>query len=562
MKQASKILFYKNNFPYLPNLSEVRDTLKWLKAVNAANKLTGHADDLPLPIGQYNNLEEYTSIDELFPQTYGISNAGLPSDATEERKAQAKQLKAYLLFYDQLLADFFSQLKNAKALFSTDSITHTYFGQYIESIKDVDAIYKQDSSHNSLLEAIFNNADSSVATPNDWQNLYESNETFTDRRTRFLDHLMARFAESFNDYVLLMYSLDYETQQETKIDPADVINNKIDFIKNYPQTSYERAKAFNYFPQIVAPPPQNFAIDTTALWDTDNVSGLEKKAARLAGISNVLRRFLFCFTQADVVATTDTPVKYKFVFTDKNNNTITSFTSYQTESDAVNAAASFIDIAKVSAHYRIEADCSNQHIVIKDDGGNTQAISNDFVDEATALTGQQNFITLFNATCDSEGLHLIEHILLRPRNNAFVLPPVCLTPGCDFCGEEDPFSFRITVVLPYWPAHFQSLAFRDYFENMIRSEAPAHTLLKVCWLNNDDMRNFEIAYKNWLTALANYAQNQTTITALQTVNDAFINILFYLHSEYPVATLHDCEDSENTNPVMLGRTILGSFKPQ
>ncbi len=226
------------------------------------------------------------------------------------------------------------------------------------------------------------------------------------------------------------------------------------------------------------------------------------------------------------------------------------------------AAASFIDVAKASAHYSIEAAGSDQRVVIKDDASNTQAVSNDFADEATALTAQQNFITLFNADCDSEGMHLVEHILLRPRNNAFALPPVCLTPGCDFCGEEDPFSFRMSVVLPYWPEHFQSLAFRDYFENRIREEAPAHTLLKVCWLNNDDMRNFEIAYQNWLIALANYAQNPTSVTAFQTTNDALVNILFYLHSEYPVATLHDCEDSENTNPVMLGRTILGSFKPQ
>ncbi len=279
---ASKILFYKNNFPCLPNLSEVRDTLKWLKAVHAANKLTSHGDDLPLPIGQYNSIDEYTSIDELFPQTYGIGSAGLPSDATEQRKAQARQLKAYLLFYDQLLADFFSQLKNAKALFSTDSITHTYFGQYIDSIKDVDAIYKQDSSHNSLLEAVFNNADSSVATPNNWQNLYETNETFTDRRNRFLDHLMARFDESFNDYVLLMYSLDYETQQETKIDPKDLINNKIDFIKNYPQTSYERAKAFNYFPQYGNRSATKFCDRYNCFMGHRQCFGLRKKGGKIS----------------------------------------------------------------------------------------------------------------------------------------------------------------------------------------------------------------------------------------------------------------------------------------
>ncbi len=558
----SKILFYKNNFPYLPQLAEVRDTLRWLHAVNGSNKLTGHADDLPLPIGDYAALDEYTSIDYLFPQTYGIGTAGLPSDATEERKGEAKQLKAYLLFYDQLLADFFSQLKGAKALFGTDAEIQTYYGQYINTIKDVDAIYKEDSSHHSLLEAVLNSHDSSAITANDWQRLYETNETFTDRRNRFLDHLMARFAESFNDYVLLMYSLDFDTQQETKIDPLHLINNKIDFIKTYPQTSYERAKAFNYFPLQMFAAPQNFTIDGSALWDTDNISGLEKKAARLAGISNVYRRFLYCFTQADIIATTDTPAKFRYVFTDENNNTITSFTAYEKVSDAVAAAASIIGTAKVSEHYSLEASGSGQHILLKDNDGNTQATSNDFADEATASAAIELLVATFNKACDSEGLHLVEHLLLRPRNGLFVLPPVCLNPGCDFCGEQDPFSFRMSVVLPYWPQHFKNMAFRDYFENMLRKEAPAHTLAKICWLNNDDMRRFEAAYKAWLVALANYTEDNTTITALRTANDALINILFYLHSEFPEATLHDCEDSKDTNPVMLGRTILGSFKTQ
>ncbi len=95
--------------------------------------------------------------------------------------------------------------------------------------------------------------------------------------------------------------------RKPKLTPADVINNKIDFIKNYPQTSYERAKAFNYFPQIVTPPPQNFAIDTTALWDTDNVSGLEKKVCKIGGISNIFRRFLYCAGNATLITTGDTP---------------------------------------------------------------------------------------------------------------------------------------------------------------------------------------------------------------------------------------------------------------
>lgn len=551
----SKILFYKNKFPYQPGLAEVRDTLRWLRALNMRNKLNGHADDLFLPAGKYYPLNSYTSIEYLFPLTYGIGKAGLPSTTTDERRAQAKQLKAYLLFYDQILADFFTQLKNAKELFSTDTLVQTYYAQFINNIKDIDLIYKKNGANQNLLQLLLETQDSSVASANEWQKLYETNETFLDRRTRFLDHLMARFAESFNDYVLLMYSLDFQTQKETRIDPADLINDKIQFLKDYQRISYQRGRAYNYFPQ-----KDDFAIDTAQLWDTDNVSGLEIKASRQAGIKNYYRRFLHCIGNATIVTTSDTPPKFQFNFKNENNDTLTSVTVYDTEDDLSNALSMFLTYVLAETNYAIEQSASNWHLIVKDDDGNHLAISNDFADEATAVNAKNLFIAAFNKECNEEGLHLIEHILLRPRNNQFAFAPVCLDPKCDFCGEQDPYSFRMSVVLPYWPAHFRSLAFRNYFENMIRQESPAHAAVKVCWVDNASMRDFEIAYQNWLIALANYALDSSATNALQTANDSLTQLLFNLHSEYPAATLHDCEESKNTNPVMLGKTILGSFK--
>ena len=194
---------------------------------------------------------------------------------------------------------------------------------------------------------------------------------------------------------------------------------------------------------------------------------------------------------AEIIATADVPTKYKFVFTNEMDNTITSFTAYEKESEAVAAAAAFADIAKAAEHYSTEVSGVKQHILIKDNDGNIQAVSNDFDDEEAAKNARDAFVVAFNKECDSEGMHLVEHLLLRPRNNAFALPPVCLDPGCDFCGEQDPFSFRMSVVLPYWPKHFLNMAFRDYFEDMMHREAPAHTLVKICWLSNEDMRSFE-----------------------------------------------------------------------
>jgi hypothetical protein len=162
---------------------------------------------------------------------------------------------------------------------------------------------------------------------------------------------------------------------------------------------------------------------------------------------------------------------------------------------------------------------------------------------------------------DPVGLHLIEHIMLRPRDNSFDLIQVCLH-DCDCPCELDPYSFRVSVVLPYWPYHFDDMNFRAYFEQKIREEAPAHVMLKICWLNNDLMREFEVRYKKWVEALAAYSFDKiTNLPEFKDANNKMTEILSQLHSEYPDATLHDCVESrEGSNPVVLGKTVLGTFK--
>jgi hypothetical protein len=554
----SKLVFYKNQFPYLPSLTEVRDILKWLRAVKARNKLTGHTDDLAIPTGSYADLDNYTSIEYLFPQTYGIGAAGLPSTVTDERKAQAKQLQAYLLLFDQLLADFFSQLNGAKELFSTDTIVQTYYAQFLGDIKNIQPIYKQNGSAQTIEQLVMQNQDSSVTTVNDWQKLYESNGVFTDRRNRFLDHLMSRFGESFNEYVLLNYSLDYTSQKETSITPADLIKSKISFLKDYPTISYQRGRAYNYFPL-----KPDLTVDTSKLWDTDNVSGLERKLCHLGGINSYLRRFLYCLGNATIITTSDTPAKYQFTFSNQHGGVLTSVAIYDDQEQLNAALPLFMDLIFSGENFIIKKTVGTWNVCVIDNNSNNVAVSNDFASQPEAQTALAQFITEFNKECDADGLHLIEHTLLRPRNKMYDRLPVCLDANCDFCGEQDPYSFKMSVVLPFWPEHFRSVAFRNYFEDIIRQETPAHTMVKICWINDASMYAFEQAYKTWVTALANYSFDNTitiNIDNLQDANNAMVKLLFNLHSEYPVATLHDCAESQNTNPVMLGKTILGSLK--
>ncbi|MEL7146723.1 MAG: hypothetical protein AAFO69_10170, partial [Bacteroidota bacterium] len=100
-----------------------------------------------IPYGRYRaELGDYYSIQHEFPTTYGIGEGDLSSDAPDERKVQALQLKGYLSFFDQLLANYCSQLANIRSLFALskteDADRNTYFSQLVENIPQLEKLLR------------------------------------------------------------------------------------------------------------------------------------------------------------------------------------------------------------------------------------------------------------------------------------------------------------------------------------------------------------------------------------------------------------------------------------
>jgi hypothetical protein len=359
---------------------------------------------------------------------------------------------------------------------------------------------------------------------------------------------------------------------EEKIDFTDITNAKIRTLQNYPDISSNRGKAHNYFPQ-----DNNFNLDSSKLWKTDNVSGLEKRVGFLTGIKDITRRFLSCIknieilcNEKEVVENGQTKLQCFHSFT-VFSLTGVKFVSkeYEKKSDAENAVQKVIQLGSDANNYSIN-NSDPVVITLSDLLTNVTDSGTVFHNETDAQNAISAIANEFKKDCnDPAGLHLIEHILLRPREN--ILPPdkmfelmqVCLH-NCDCPCEQDPYTFRASVILPYWPEHFDNMAFREYFENKIREEAPAHVMLKICWLNNDLLTDFEMRYKIWVEALANYSfDKNANLDSFREANDQMIEILTQLHSEYPQATLHNCiESKEGSNTVVLGKTVLGTFKNQ
>lgn len=104
--------------------------------------------DTEVPRGNYRkDLGDYYSIQHEFPRVYGIAQGGLPNAVKIERKAQALQLKGYLLFFDQLFANYLTQLKNIRGLFSIappddEDARQTYFPQEPTTVPDLDSLIR------------------------------------------------------------------------------------------------------------------------------------------------------------------------------------------------------------------------------------------------------------------------------------------------------------------------------------------------------------------------------------------------------------------------------------
>ena len=101
---GSNVLFYIDGNPFRPNMNKVKVRFDSLMS----DLITGNdlvvAEDISYDTGNFQNIENYYSIQNHYPKNYGISYWGLPRDVGDERLAQAKQLQGYLYFFDQILA--------------------------------------------------------------------------------------------------------------------------------------------------------------------------------------------------------------------------------------------------------------------------------------------------------------------------------------------------------------------------------------------------------------------------------------------------------------------------
>ncbi len=539
----SKIVLYKAGMPFRPDLAVVDAKFRQLMFDYITGNDKVKTEDINYDTGVFKNIGQYYSIQNHFPKNYGISHWGLPPEATPKRQMQAQQLRGYLYFFDQQLANFLSQLSHVRNLFSLHDEKQTMFTKLVNNFRGFD---------NTVLAA--NDSDGLFLDPvrvaEDIQSAAETPQKFNNRRNLFIDHLLSRFAESFFDYVNILDTVFPGTDQ------TEIIKTKINFLKNYPEYSSRRFVAYDYK-------------NGDALWDTDNISGFEKRLQRLLGFENIERRMLVNYYDVIQQEVNESNVlEFWFELIDNHSSLmlLSGSEKFLSKDDAMaELEVAFLLINKVSSYNILEVE-GGFIIDLKDKTEKVIARHGEhFSTEEDAQLFLDKLIAIFTAPGSDEGMYLVEHLLLLPgknntgdeneteTENAFM--PICVDPNCNECKDVDPYSFRLSLVLPAYAKRFLNMDFRRYCENVIRLEMPSHLFPKICWVSNTQLQQFEKAYKNWLQVKAGLTDDPGN-----NILKKCIEILTSLKSIYPPALLQDCSSAEERKLFLLNKNALGTLK--
>lgn len=200
-----------------------------------------------LPDATYRKTSEYYSLQNHFPDAYGLNAFGIPDSAPPDRKAQAAQLKAYLLLFEQVMANFLQSIQEIPRLFSLEEdLKQSYFHQVLgnDEVPNIEGIY----------------LDGIASMETNLSELIAEFDNYGDRRNRVLDYLLGIYGERFSQNSLRHFFPESMNSEEERI------GNKIAFLKEIVDIGKDRSAALNYRK------PER------------GVSGLEKKLKLLLGL--------------------------------------------------------------------------------------------------------------------------------------------------------------------------------------------------------------------------------------------------------------------------------------
>lgn len=508
------------------------------------------------------DISAYHSLQRFLPAIYGLGAYGLPGEANNLRKAQARQLKAYLLIPELLLSSYLAQLAQLKNFFSVAEEqleAPSYYYQFPFDIPDVQPLIR-----NLLGEKTPENINQQ------FNESVKSLDNSGERRNRFLDHLLARFGERFDQSVFQRIAIirDWNTQMANQ----RLLQAKAHYLREITTLSKTRACGYNYlqlswgqtgekanicglkdrlYHQLYLQEPADIALTKLPTF-----SGFKARPTtpKKATISLSLRQLLnHGQTTANYHIHESDAAQYELYF----------HPSLQEEPQLVAAQPTFAAAKKqrddlIAALKEVEENSLGffvlEHILLRPQRSLGRKMTVEINEAKVSFTftsfhyqqpekvthSSNNFLITATNPANLEAIEIFlegeKFGVLIIKEDGYPILRSQLFPGgsaaiptkpllallnkkkkqgsssinnwISFESEPDYgpaiggdfFSQRISLIVPNWPKAFQNRAFRQIFEKLLAENIPAHLSAKIHWFGLSKMRDFEEKYKKWLTA--------------------------------------------------------------
>ena len=408
------------------------------------------------------SLSDYTSIQPQFPRVYGLVGGDATLDRSALRSAQAKQLKAYLLPFEQVIADSFSQLGVVRDLFSVEAGDgRTYACQSLRDlVPDVEPLLgpgyeaglaaisaasgSGDARRNAVLDFLLSLYATQVpagAVDDGW--LGEAKTAILTRvaaigrgRGRGADYLRpasARTAAGLERLVRLRLPLldgDGQTDPQAGDEPGSDWRQSAIF----EEVTYGRRLPEGFDPDPASRRPRREDLELDA--EADPGAGPSALSGQIVHVD-------------------------------------------------LGAALARAD------RYRLRDAPTHVELLCQDEAGRWWFIGAFAGEDAALRTLRRLMAEMRWRRRHRRGpaLHIVEWPLLR------------FGAGED-CGDAAGYGFRITAVVRAPPARTDDGRWRRQVEQLVREQAPAHVSVETRFLDRRDMGEFDRRYHHWRRAFA------------------------------------------------------------
>lgn len=435
---SHSIKFFKGNLEY--NGLKISSFRKYLNELVSEHKKAFRISESSYEIPEVNkglNFESYYSIQEHFPAIYGVGSDGLPNKPDKKRKAQANQLKGYLMLFEQFMANYFSQLAHFKDLLSIHKkLDNTYFYQFLDDVPNAELFYAKEDTFIQDAYLDFGNIPKNYKKGLGELNKYFDN--FTDRKNRILDFLLALHGESYTKYSISQFNYYYSEDEFQRFQ----IKCKSALLQQLANINYNRTAGVDYYSK-----------------ENRNLTGIEQKLMVILGLGliedeqgkitinkkgshfNILDKYKIRIINSKInsSALKDWDEACNVENIDHSQETVNKYFDIIDDEDLINLdknksedlldklipfrikylTTEFLVSGINLMNYKIGKSKGPQKrfaLVHRDNDNADWKLVGEFKSEIELLKGLEllrEMLILINT--ETEGFHLVEHILLRPK---------------------------------------------------------------------------------------------------------------------------------------------------